>query len=118
MMKKKVIIPVILIIVLGIGYFLSVEQDRWCPSEIEDKEIRGEVIRTCLYETRDSSGRLRIKSWEAKDKRYIYQEFYKNNVSQYSITYWSEGNKRCKEIKRTNNRFVPEGVDCTEIQSD
>jgi len=59
-----------------------------------------------------------MRSWETQDRQYIYQELYKRNISQYSITYWSENGKRCKETKRINNRFVPEGVECTEIQPD
>ncbi len=116
-MKRNAMILALLALILVIvaAYFLSTGQDDWCPTRIEDKEIRGEMREACLSESTYDTGEPRLRSWETQDRDYIYQEFYKRNTLQYSITYWTEDNKRCQEIKRINNEFVPEGIECTEI---
>ena len=116
-MKRNAMIFALLVLTLVIvaAYFLSTDQQSWCPTQTEDKEIRGEMWEVCLSESTYDSGEARIRSWETQDRDYIYQEFYKRNTLQYSITYWDEDGKRCKETKRINNQFVPEGVECTEL---
>jgi len=116
-MRRSAMISALLVITLVVvtTYFLLPQQDSWCPTQTEDKEIRGEMREVCLSESTYDSGEARIRSWETRDRDYIYQEFYKRNTPQYSITYWDEDGKRCKETKRINNQFVPEGIECTEL---
>jgi len=116
-MKRNAMISALLVLtlVIVIAYFLLLQQESWCPTQTEDKEIRGEMREVCLSESTYDTGEPRLRFWETRDRDYIYQEFYKRNTLQYSITYWNEDGKRCKETKRIDNQFVPEGIECTEI---
>ncbi len=116
-MKRGMVVSILIafILVTLIIYLLLPGRDSWCPTQVGDKEIHGGVRRVCLYESTYDSGEVRVRSWETRNREYLYQEFYKRGAPQYSITYWNEDGKRCREIKRIANRFVPEGVECVKI---